>query len=79
MPCVYAEGESYGPLAPGTEALIRQHASADSYQRGRECYEQGAVGERHSARRRDAVDVGIVALRLQEHNDRDQPSEAAYQ
>ena len=67
------------PWPQVTEALIRQHASADSYQRGREYYEQGAVGERHSARRRGAVDVGIVALRLQEHNDRDQPSEAAYQ
>ena len=67
------------PWPKVTEALIRQHASADSYQRGREYDEQGAVGEWHSARRRGAVDVGIVALRLQEHNDRDQPSEAAYQ
>lgn len=31
------------PLPTITEALIRQHASADSYQRGREYYAQGAV------------------------------------
>lgn len=31
------------PLPTITEAVIRQHASADSYQRGREYYEQGAV------------------------------------
>ncbi len=31
------------PLPKVTEAIIRQHASADSYQRGREYYEQGAV------------------------------------
>lgn len=32
------------PWPKVTEALIRQHTSADSYQRGREYYEQGAVG-----------------------------------
>jgi len=31
------------PLPTLTEAIIRQHASSDSYQRGREYYEQGAV------------------------------------
>jgi uncharacterized Zn finger protein len=31
------------PLPTLTEAFIRQHASSDSYQRGREYYEQGAV------------------------------------
>ena len=31
------------PLPKVTEAVIRQHASSDSYQRGREYYEQGAV------------------------------------
>jgi uncharacterized Zn finger protein len=31
------------PLPKVTEASIRQHASADSYHRGREYYEQGAV------------------------------------
>ena len=31
------------PLPKLTEASIRQHASADSYHRGREYYEQGAV------------------------------------
>ena len=31
------------PLPKVTEAIIRQHASSDSYQRGREYYEQGAV------------------------------------
>ena len=31
------------PLPKVTEASIRQHASSDSYHRGREYYEQGAV------------------------------------
>jgi uncharacterized Zn finger protein len=33
------------PLPTVTEAIIRHHASADSYQRGREYYEQGAVSQ----------------------------------
>ncbi len=32
------------PLPKVTAAIIRQHAPADSYQRGREYYEQGAAG-----------------------------------
>jgi uncharacterized Zn finger protein len=41
--CQECGGNVMDPLPNLTEAIIRQHASADSYLRGREYYEQGAV------------------------------------